>query len=336
MPDPLWSWSENRFKVPLNRTLLDAIVADMEENGDALKPSDHWTLGEEYTNSMETMIGPWVGRVGCLPLSEQEKIAKLSGSPSLISDHITYLKSVDHLNLLPDDPLPYLASLGFRLTDLHSLIDLSILTAFFPHSDQGKLNVLEVGGGFGRLAEVLQLWKPGGFRHILVDAVPISLMFAVEYLNTSFPNLTVRYAEQADDFENADIDILVVPSWRTEPLKNLDVDLCVNIESFQEMDQHHVDYYLELFDTATKDNGMIYISNSRDYVFKGNITIPEHWELMFKHRTPRSWTRNHPTEVFAKRNLNCHAIKVLRDAYYEKELELFDLRLKSISGESEA
>jgi hypothetical protein len=50
----------------------------------------------------------------------------------------------------------------------------------------------------------------------------------------------------------------------------------------------------------TRFNGLIYMSNARDYVFKGQWNIPSHWEPLFLGNTPRSWTANHPTQVFRK------------------------------------
>jgi hypothetical protein len=64
--------------------------------------------------------------------------------------------------------------------------------------------------------------------------------------------------------------------------------------------QHHVDYYLALFDRLTRRSGEIYLSNARDYVFKGNWNIPKNWETVFLHNTPRSWSPDHPTHILRK------------------------------------
>jgi hypothetical protein len=72
----------------------------------------------------------------------------------------------------------------------------------------------------------------------------------------------------------------------------------------QEMLQFHVDYYLNLFNRLTKNDGLIYISNSHDYVFKGDWKYPENWERLMSFNTPRSWTNNHPTEIFRKKAIS--------------------------------
>jgi hypothetical protein len=77
-------------------------------------------------------------------------------------------------------------------------------------------------------------------------------------------------------------------------------DICINIESCQEMSQVHVDHYLRLFDSVTARDGVIYLSNAHDYLFRGTWNNPPHWRKVFCANTPRAWSRDHPTEIFIK------------------------------------
>jgi hypothetical protein len=74
----------------------------------------------------------------------------------------------------------------------------------------------------------------------------------------------------------------------------------VNIESFQEMNQWHVDSYLRIFDAASREGAMMYISNAHDYIFRGDWRYPEHWQKLLCAKTPRAQSRDHRTEVFVK------------------------------------
>ena len=112
-----------------------------------------------------------------------------------------------------------------------------------------------------------------------------------------------------------------MPGWHVEKIEG-EYDLSINIESFQEMDQSYVTSYINLFDKLTKDGGYVYISNSREYKFRGEWDFPQYWELLFKHRTPRAWTNNHPTEIFRKTKDTHTAARLIQEHYFEQELNL--------------
>jgi hypothetical protein len=66
------------------------------------------------------------------------------------------------------------------------------------------------------------------------------------------------------------------------------------------MGQQAVDAYLALFDRVAVDDATFYVSNAHDYVFTGDWNYPAGWRRLFCANTPRSWTRDHPTEIFAR------------------------------------
>jgi hypothetical protein len=295
---------DTRFEIAGDRTQFDLIVQDMRSHGGVLAPSDHWNwnLGENarefsgYTNELfernynhlSKLLDPWVGVTGMKILSE-EAVKKYEG----------FLRPIDHMQLLPADILTHGRSNGWRETDLGSVLDLSLISIFLSKPPKERLAICEVGGGYGRLAEVFLEKHKKRVHYVMIDAVPASLMYAYSYLGSQYPELKIGSFYAGDDYDNA-YDCYILPSWRTGVLPAFSFDICINIESMQEMQQHHVDFYLEMFDRLSVSGAEIYLSNARDYVFKGRWNIPPHWKTLYLNNTPRSWTADHPTHILRK------------------------------------
>ena len=294
----------SRFDVAGNRPCFYAIVRDMRDNGGELVPSDHWNwnLGEggkahsRYTDELyeknysqlKTMLDPWVGVVGMQDITE-ESVAKYEG----------FLRPIDNLKLLPADILAHGRLNGWKETDLGSVLDINLISTFSEGASKDRFFVCEVGGGYGRLAEVFFEQFSNKVHYVMIDAVPGSLMYAYYYLKSQFPDLNIGSFFAGDDY-NENYDCYILPSWHASILPDEVFDVCVNIESMQEMQQHHVDFYLKLFDRLTKNCGTVYLSNARDYIFKGGWNIPLHWETIYMNNTPRSWSADHPTHILRK------------------------------------
>jgi SAM-dependent methyltransferase len=201
---------------------------------------------------------------------------------------------------LPEDLLGYGQACGWRETDLGSLMDVSLIKSFNRTiKRQGeRLRIFEVGGGYGRLAEALLSMCEEKIHYVLVDAVPGSLMYAYLYMKQQFPHLKVGSFYNGDSYSQ-DFDCYVMPAWQTPSLGNHSFDITINVESLQEMEQQHVDYYLSLFERLTIEGGLIYLSNARDYVFRGHWNLPKGWQPLLMCNTPRSWTADHPTMIFS-------------------------------------
>lgn len=107
--------------------------------------------------------------------------------------------------------------------------------------------VLEIGGGFGSLGEVLSSAHIEGLRYIDIDIPPTSFV-AGYYLSEVLGRNKV--ATYADTFDKTSIDIMSLPqasvlcSWQIEQLQG-QLDLFVNFISFQEMEPHIVQNYLQ-------------------------------------------------------------------------------------------
>jgi SAM-dependent methyltransferase len=298
--------SSSRFARQGDKAMFDAIVADMLAHGGALAPSDHWNqnLGktpsqsrissyteslykEKYSN-LALMLDPWVGVTGMQPLQAHS-----------VTKYEPFLRALDHDRQLPGDLLAYGQKYGWRETDLGSLMDVALITAFnriTPASGE-RLRVFEVGGGYGRLAEAMLSMVPGKMHYVLVDAVPGSLMYAFLYMRQQFPDLKIGSFYNGDTYSQ-EFDCYIMPAWQTPSLPDRSFDIAINVESLQEMEQQHVDYYLPLFARLTVIGGLIYLSNARDYVFRGTWHLPAGWQPLLMCNTPRSWTADHPTMAF--------------------------------------
>jgi SAM-dependent methyltransferase len=206
-------------------------------------------------------------------------------------------------------------------SDLGSITDLNLLYSFSPRPQQEKTLILEIGAGYGRLAEAAFNIFNDSIRYVLVDSVPGSLYYAKRYLEAACPKIRIGSYYYGDAFDIDKFECYVVPSWHFSALNTLKYDICINIESFQEMPQEHVDYYLRLFDDVTRDGATIYISNAHDYLFKGDWNFPKNWRKLLCSNTPRSWTRDHPTEVFEKSVGDFSVQNAAIDANYRYSLE---------------
>jgi len=105
--------------------------------------------------------------------------------------------------------------------------------------------VLEIGGGFGTLGEILGKSNITDFKYINLDLPPLFLM-SEEYLKKCFG----KEEDFFDHAENLHGEIKIeempkftfLPNWRIEDLRG-EIDFFVNFISFQEMEPHIVHNY---------------------------------------------------------------------------------------------
>jgi len=307
-------------RIVANRDRLAVIVADLKENGGVFTPRSNWvTLDhrvrpdedgrkwldrgfsadeiEARMSTMEKMLEPWVG--------DAQMARATSGGVDRFGPWLT---SYDPLGLWAanvDDPS---IVQGLSVADLGSILDLNLLWSCIDKPDE-PTTVLEIGGGYGRLAEAaLNIF--GDVKYVLVDAVPASLLYASEYLRAACPHARIGFFYDGDAFDLDAFDCYVIPSWHFERINKTTYDICVNIESFQEMGQEQVDIFLSVFDRLSRPGTLMYISNHHDAVRKSetqvlpclNWNYPPTWRRLLCSNTPRSGTADHPTEVFVKQS----------------------------------
>jgi putative sugar O-methyltransferase len=315
-------WHKDRFEIMPDSKLLEELTKEMVDSTlEHGKPAHFWMLPSEFTSSeMQKVLHAWCGSVGELLLANAEKITEVSGSESIAKDLYEFVKTIDHLGVTENVTFQDLVNKNWRYMDIGTLMDMLLLTVFIDIRRKSGIKILEVGGGFGRLAEFLFLSSNANIQYVNIDAVPVSLMYSYLYLKKMFPNKKVCIKTNDSLIEDK-CDILVLPAWHMNNIANDQFDLTVNIESMQEMNQELVDFYLKYLNQATCRNGLIYLVNSRDYKFKGIWNIPENWKCVLRHRTPRSWSRNHPVEMFIKTSRPMLKDNMIREAFYKRELK---------------
>lgn len=132
----------------------------------------------------------------------------------------------------------------FSRSSLNYLLGLALLKKHL--GDEPLRKVLEIGGGFGTLGEVLASAGLEGLRYVDVDIPPTSFV-AQRYLTWVLGEQSVAGYAQTRERATLEIDSLplasVLCSWQIEKLRG-EVDLFVNFISFQEMEPAVVANYL--------------------------------------------------------------------------------------------
>jgi SAM-dependent methyltransferase len=327
------------FDIEGNYELFLKIVTDMENKAGFLKPAINWGLeisnhdGMTYFKSkkiktisnvkdiyeikystFKKMLDPWVGCIGMQ-----------SATNETLFNYFFFLKVIDELGILSTyvNKKGKLKSEGLKLlnTDFGTLIDLNLISSF--QKNKKKLSVIEVGGGYGRLAEgFFEAFGDNNIKYLLLDSVPSSLLYCYKYLSKNFPKLKIGFYYNDDVFDLNKFDCYIMPTWHYKPNREK-FDVCVNIQSFQEMNQDHIDYYLQLFNRVLRPDGIVYLHNEKDYLFKGQWNYPKSWNKYLNLRTPRSWTRDSPTEIFSKK-MSKELYHLAADITYKSQLSDYD------------
>ena len=247
---------------------------------------------QEFAELDQRMNG-WVGDRNALQINEKLALP-------LVEGYASFLDRRDSLGLWRANVEEGNGPEPLRVADLGSIMDLTFLYTYAFDPARKITTILEVGGGYGRLAEAAFNIFGKGIRYVLVDSVPVSLYYSKKYLDSVCPGIRVGSYYDGDNFDMTEFDCYIIPAWYFDKLNKEKYDVCINIESFQEMSQQHIDHYLQLFDRVSVDRAVIYLDNARDYIFRGNWNFPKHWQKLFCSNTPRSWSPDHPAEVFVK------------------------------------
>ena len=281
--------------IPANRSMLRAIVKDARANGGDLLPSV-WPL-EVKTKTLDDMLPGLVGDVGIQSTDAQ---------------------AIEYFAPFIDGEPP----LGMPKAHLGTLMDHALIRRYAG----GSLAILEVGGGYGRLAE--EFLKRGPCHYVLVDVVPAVLMYAYEYLKATFPDRRIG-SYYAGDTYGPDWDCYILPAWQMDVLGPFEV--AVNIEAMQEMNARQVAHYFYTFNRVLVPNGIAYISNARDWKYIGPWPVPMTWDVLYQHNTPRSWTKDHPTIIYRKTTLDCREVQEANEAAFGVEMKSWNPRLSTLT-----
>lgn len=264
-----------------------------EEVDDGRPYLDQSFSDESIANRMSTMgkmLAAWIG--------DQRQ----SVNPDVVARYAPYLMAHDPLGLWTANVANADMLSKLMVADLASMLDVSIICSFSSTVTAQPAAILDVGAGYGRLAEAALNVFGTGVKYVLVDSVPASLLYARDYLRKVCDWARIGFYYDGDPFDLNKFDCYIAPSWHFETINNVAYDVCINVESFQEMGQAQVDAYLAWFQEMAREGALIYISNAHDYIFRGEWNYPVTWQRLLCARTPRSWTADHRTEVFIKGN----------------------------------
>ncbi len=315
---------------------------------DRQDPASQWVWASDpddvpraYRDAMfdafyKTMAGPllsaWTGNGLSADVFDVSNAARLA-------EFKLILPFVDFLGLVPhsSDGLDrWIRTHSAVISDLESVLDVNLLLAHWDpdnddddddddddaHANMRPMAVLELGGGYGRLAEALlnvvrrrRTADDAMIRvstYWLVDAVPASLLYCRQYLATAFPDLRVGFylddgaaaAAEADPLHA--FDVYVTAAWayaamvRRGKLDQL-FDVTINVQSMQEMASLHLHAHLGMFNRITKPGGLHYNSNARSWqLTETRWPWPKRWRTVFNVSSlpGRAWRRHFPTLVF--------------------------------------
>jgi hypothetical protein len=143
----------------------------------------------------------------------------------------------------------------------------SILDALRQPAGASRLSILEIGAGYGGLAHHLSNIL-GNTTYVIVD-LPEVLLFSAAYLTLFNETKTLYLYNQADfspfiDSSEAKLyDFILIPNYRLEALRRWTFDFALNMDSFQEMSEEQVAFYLDFIRDTCK--GVLYSKNRESY-----------------------------------------------------------------------
>lgn len=215
------------------------------------------TYGPPGNGFKSDLINSFLESLGSGATSKQKQYAKLcfDGSMQALADYRTFIASNsigDNLDLLTfsesdtGSPPEHFKFNGnyFSRSSLNYLLGLTYLKQVAPHFVPQK--VVEIGGGFGTLGEIIFKSNIADFKYINLDLPPMFLI-ARDYLKTFIKKTEFFFVEDYNRSKELDIDdlpqISCLPNWYIKRLRG-DIDLFVNFISFQEMEPDIVENYI--------------------------------------------------------------------------------------------
>ena len=135
----------------------------------------------------------------------------------------------------------------FHFIDPSSKIQKNLILNSLNLLENKNFNILEIGGGFGSLAE--RAFAEKNINSYMIIDIPSSLLIAYYYLASKFGTENVELISSAEEFKKKcnlnDKKIYLVPTCFFNLFKNLkEFDVLCNFASFSEMGYQTIEYYL--------------------------------------------------------------------------------------------
>lgn len=232
----------NRFRS--TETALDFFVPTYGSPGGSFSLEQNHGMREWLQTRYPQDIKPQLTTAsflnGQMSATADYRVLKAADNP----EHLPYLHKFSESKY--GEPVEHFEFDGrwFSRSSLNYLLGLALLKKHM-HGDVPRI-VLEIGGGFGTLGEVLSSSGIDGLRYIDIDIPPMNFV-AQHYLGALLGEEHLATYAQTAHIDSIQIDALpqtsALCSWQIEKLQG-QVDLFVNFISFQEMEPHIVKNYL--------------------------------------------------------------------------------------------
>ena len=183
-----------------------------------------------------------------------------------------------------------------HFNDVSSLIQKNlVLNSLELLNKREKYNIMEIGGGFGALAE--RLFEEDKINSLILLDIPSTLIIAFYYLSSKFGLDRVKILNSPSDVEkyynlNDTKKILLIPTCYYNLIKNIkNINLLCNFGSFSEMDFDTIKFYLQNMPEEIKiivsSNSNISMSDQPNEehgvweIISDKFPIPKYFDLVF-------------------------------------------------------
>jgi len=183
--------------------------------------------------------------------------------------YIEFVRGLDELGILAQYP-------NYRSRQfLDAVAETNLLHKYC--SLRNGLVLLDLGGGYGRLAEFLL--REFAVSYVVVDAVALSLLVAPQYISKALGiEVNSYWGLREKDFSRHAFSVW--PTWHLQDIIP-SADILINIHSLQEMGDSKADFYLRLFDDHKKDDSFVFLKNNYKYVTR-HWNFPERWTTVYE------------------------------------------------------
>jgi len=128
-----------------------------------------------------------------------------------------------------------------------------------------SVKVIEIGGGYGRLALFFLAHFGARCHYVSVDFVPTSLAFAPQVIRQAFPALRVSETlslQSNTETSLTDFNFVSLPTWEIDKLPAQGYLLGINIHSFQEMKKECFMFYIRELHRLLGTPSLLYTINN--------------------------------------------------------------------------
>ena len=135
----------------------------------------------------------------------------------------------------------------------------------------------------------------------MVDAVPASLVYARDYLRAACPDARIGFYYDSDAADIDSFDCYIAPAWHFEGLSSRCLHRLVRSHRRRRRD-------------------LLHLQRARRPIPRF-VELPADMAAVVPLQHPRSWTHDHPTEVFVRAAGDNRAVNAAIEAAYRRSLQ---------------